>query len=222
MSKLLQNNSQICVTHKFFSKSGIKNKPVQMGGITNWRKKLSNFWPVQLCPTPLDVGGTQIFTKQHNFSSIEQAFHWAKFHFTTQQLTVEQIIDIHSQYPSILLQHVNSNDIDDQHFLREIRPFMVKVKSCSGKGAMKKAGYSLDVDRWNDARVQVTIHLLQTRLNVDIEFQHILRASLTSYLLHTDRAGQKSFWGGSDKGGKNILGELLMQLRTELLNTNTL
>lgn len=86
---------------------------------------------------------------------------------------------------------------------------------------MNKAGYSLDVSRWNEARVQVTLHLLRTRLGVDNDFQRILRASGTSYLLHTDRAGQKSFWGGSDKGGENMLGQLLMQIRYELLNPVT-
>jgi len=209
------------VTHKFFSKSGQKNAPVQMGGVANWRKKLSNFWPVQICPTPLNVAGIQIFTEQHTFSSVEQAFHWAKFHFTTQQLTNEHVMDIYSHYPDILLQHIDSKNIDDERFLREIRPFMVKVKSCSGKGAMKKAGYSLDVQKWNEARVQVTLHLLRTRAAVDEEFQHILRASGTSYLLHTDRAGPRSFWGGSDKGGENMLGQLLMQIRNELLNPIT-
>lgn len=207
--------------YKFFSKSAEKNEPVQMDSVTNWRKKLSNFWPVQICPAPLNVGGIQIFAEHHNFSSVEQAFHWAKFHFTTQKITVEHLMDHYLHYPSILLQHVDSTDIDDQRFLTEIRPLMVQVKKCSSRGAMNKAGYSLDVSRWNEARVQVTLHLLRTRLGVDNDFQRILRASGTSYLLHTDRAGQKSFWGGSDKGGENMLGQLLMQIRYELLNPVT-
>ena len=206
---------------KFFSNSAQTNKPVQMGGVTNWRKKLSNFWPVQICPAPLSVGGRRIFTEQHRFSSIKQAFHWAKFHFTTQQFTEEHFMDPYTHYPEILLQHVDSNGIDDQHFLQNIRPFMVKVKSCSGKGAMKKAGYSLDVQKWNEARVQVTLHLLIARLNVDGEFRRILRASGTAYLLHVDRAGPRSFWGGSPKGGENMLGQLMMQIRNELLHPIT-
>ena len=204
--------------HKFFSKSGKTNEPVQMGFVTNWRKKLSNFWPVQICPRPIIIGGVRIFEEQHSFSSVEQAFHWAKFHFTTQRVKPEQLLDHMLHYPSILLQHVDSDGIDDKRFLKEIRPFMVQVKSCSGKNAMKKSGYVLDVQRWNEARVLVTLHLLRLRLRVDSEFRHILRASGTCYLLHTDRAGPRSFWGGSDKGGENMLGQLLMQIRDELLN----
>ena len=104
------------VKHKFFSKSGQNNKPVQMGGVTNWRKKLSNFWPVQIHPAPLNVAGIQIFTEQYTFSSVEQAFHWAKFHFTTQQLTNEHVMDIYSHYPDILLEHLALRDIKSKIF----------------------------------------------------------------------------------------------------------
>jgi len=82
---------------------------------------------------------------------------------------------------------------------------------------MKKLGYELDVGRWNSVREQIMMHLLRTRANVDQDFRSILIAS-DGELLHSDRAGVKSFWGGSDKGGQNTLGKLLMQLREELQN----
>ena len=92
---------------------------------------------------------------------------------------------------------------------------MVKVKGCSGKGAMKTLHYSLDVDAWNEARVPVMRHLLQTRWSVDAAFHNILVATGTTALRHTDRGGIRSFWGCSDKGGKNMFGKLLVELRNK-------
>lgn len=196
-------------THQFYSKSAITNDPVKMGGVINWRKKLSNFWPVQIRPSPIIINGQNIFEEQYTFSSVEQAFHWAKYHFTDQL----------PSYPSILTQYVPSEFIDDARFLKEIRPIMVNVKSSSGKKNMKKLGHTLLVDKWDNARVQVTAHLLRTRLKVDYEFRSILQNS-EGDLLHFERTGAKSFWGGAIKhGGNNALGVLMMQLREELKNT---
>lgn len=206
-------------TYKFFSKSNKSHEPLQMGGQSNWRKKLSNFWPVQICPTSINIDGREIFNGEQIFCSVEQAFHWAKYHFTEQEPTPIEIQDPLCHYPNIITRSVPIVD-DDSHFKSKIQPFMTKVKSSSSKGQMKRRKCSLDVELWNNARVPIMLHLLRARLAVDGGFRSILQAS-TGVLLHTDRAGAKSFWGGSDKGGTNTLGQLLMQLREELATTTT-
>jgi len=199
--------------YKFYSKSATTHEPCSMGGQSNWRKKLSNFWPVKIEPETITIDGISIFNN-NVFYSIEQAFHWAKYHFTVQETTINELQDHLAHYPSIISSVVPITD-DDKYFKSTIQPFMTQVKSSSSKGNMKKLKYSLNVEQWNVARVPIMLHLLRTRTATDSMFRSILQAS-SGVLLHTDRAGVKSFWGGSDKGGTNMLGKLMMQLRKEL------
>lgn len=204
---------------QFYSKSKITNDPVEMGGVKNWRQRLSNFWPVRISPNTIIVEGRELFNEELQFSSVEQAFHYAKFRFTTKTMSDSEILDPLLHYPDVLTQSIKPDRVDDATFKGQARPFMVKVKGSSGKGKMKKAGYALDVGAWDVAKVAVMEHLLRARWVSDPAFRSILIASQGKYLLHFERTGIKSFWGGSiDKKsgeikGQNILGKMMMKLR---------
>ena len=206
---------------QFYSKSKIKNDPETMGGVINWRQRLSNFWPVRISPITIIVEGRELFNEGMVFSSVEQAFHYAKFGFTAQKMSNDEIIDPFKHYPDVLTQSIKPDRVNDATFKEQARPFMVQVKGSSGKGKMKKAGYTLDVVTWNRARVAVMEHLLLARWVSDGEFRSILIASQGKNLLHFERTGPKSFWGGSiDKKsgeikGQNTLGKIMMKLRDD-------
>ena len=206
---------------QFYSKSKSTNDPVEMGGVRNWRQRLSNFWPVRISPLPITVSGVEVFNEGIEFSSIEQAFHYAKFQFATKTMSDSEILDPLSHYPDILTRSIpiKHDQVNDETFAKIIRPFMVEVKKSSGKGKMKKAGYALNVGAWDVAKVAVMEHLLRARWVSDDKFRSILIASQGKYLLHFERTGIKSFWGGSlnktdqTPQGKNNLGKLMMELR---------
>ena len=67
------------------------------------------------------------------------------------------------------------------------------------------------------------MNALKARVSCDKEFCNILRATARKYLLHFERQADKAYWGGavcSTTGnvvGRNRLGEMLMELRTDLL-----
>jgi len=204
---------------QFYSKSKSTNDPVEMGGVRNWRQRLSNFWPVRISPNPITVEGRELFNEGLQFSSVEQAFHYAKFRFTIKKMSNDEIIDPLNHFPGDLIKSIKPDRVNDHTFKEQARPFMVKVKGSSGKGKMKKAGYALDVGAWDVAKVAVMEHLLRARWVSDGEFRSILIASQGKYLLHFERTGIKSFWGGSlnktdqTPQGKNTLGKLMMELR---------
>ena len=211
---------------QFYSKSKITNLPETMGGVSNWRQRLSNFWPVRISPLPITVEGRELFNEGLQFSSVEQAFHYAKFRFTTKTMSDSEILDPLLHYPAILTESIpiSFDQVDDDTFAKIIRPFMVQVKGSSGKGKMKKAGYALNVGAWDVARVAVMEHLLRARFGSDGEFRSILSASQGKYLLHFERSGRKSFWGGSlnkadqTPQGQNTLGKMMMKLRETTLS----
>jgi predicted NAD-dependent protein-ADP-ribosyltransferase YbiA (DUF1768 family) len=205
---------------QFYSRSKIVNAPEIMGGVRNWRQRLSNFWPVKIAPSGITVEDVEVFNEGRVFYSIEQAFHYAKFQFTTKKMTDSEITDPFLHYPGILTRTIILKQVTDDSFAKKIRPFMVEVKKSSGKGQMKKADYTLDVEKWNVARVAVMEHLLLARWVSDDEFRSILTGSRGKYLLHFERSGIRSFWGGSlDKtdsqtiNGSNKLGKMMMNLR---------
>jgi hypothetical protein len=211
---------------QFYSKSKITNDPVEMGGVKNWRQRLSNFWPVRISPNTIIVEGRELFNEGLEFSSIEQAFHYAKFQFAIKKMSDSDKQDWLAHYPGILTTPIpiKHDQVNDDTFAKIIRPFMVEVKKSSGKGKMKKAGYTLNVGAWDVARVAVMEHLLRSRLGSDDKFRSILMGSKGKYLLHFERSGRNSFWGGSlDKTdqtpqGKNTLGQMMMQLRETMFS----
>jgi DNA-directed RNA polymerase subunit H (RpoH/RPB5) len=83
----------------------------------------------------------------------------------------------------------------------------------------KAEGAVLNVKAWDAARDAAMFGILQARYEVDEEFRKILEASKESNvgLLHYERSGPSSYWGGAVKEGaivgENKLGKMMMALR---------
>ena len=83
----------------------------------------------------------------------------------------------------------------------------------------------MDIEKWNKNRNQIIYKALVKRSKVDNTFRDILINTYHEnyYLLHFERSGKKSYWGGSiekDTGnlvGENKLGIMLMMIRDELV-----
>eukprot|EP01063_Lacrimia_lanifica_P032085 TRINITY_DN5417_c0_g2_i1.p2 TRINITY_DN5417_c0_g2~~TRINITY_DN5417_c0_g2_i1.p2 ORF type:complete len:221 (+),score=58.11 TRINITY_DN5417_c0_g2_i1:1975-2637(+) len=97
------------------------------------------------------------------------------------------------------------------------------AKTAGGKGAYKKYKAVLDIEAWAARRDEVTIAAVRARAASDPAYRAILRATraLRLQLLHFERQGEKSYWGGAlgpdgAVKGRNRLGEILMAVREEL------
>ena len=213
--------------YTFFSRSSSKNKPVSMGGIVNWRRKLSNFWPSSLIINKSDMLSSLnkdrlIFNENIVFPSVEHAFHYAKFAFVKKR---NSKMDNHrKQYFLKLPMNTGDEDDEDEWFTKTVKPIMGKIKSSSGRPAMRKLKVELDVQTWNSARQNIMEFLIKTRIEQDMEFETILITTGIHTLIHydTNRFGGESYWGGSikkDSGeqvGKNTLGNIYMKIRKTL------
>jgi ribA/ribD-fused uncharacterized protein len=93
------------------------------------------------------------------------------------------------------------------------------AKRAGGKTAFKIQGAELDASKWESIRDHEMIAALVARTKVDKEYVEILRRSkeLGIYLLHFERQGKISYWGGAIGAGgivgENRLGKMLMSLR---------
>ena len=100
-----------------------------------------------------------------------------------------------------------------------IGPEPADAKNAGTKKAYKAAGATLKAADWDKVRVEAMMKVLQARYAADPMFRQILEATLKSniLLLHYERSGAKSYWGGAVKDGEivgeNMLGRLLMTLR---------
>lgn len=110
-----------------------------------------------------------------------------------------------------------------------------QAKSLGGKKSFATHGIVLDTASWEAARVGVQEEIIAERLESE-HFRKTLRSTGDALLLHSDRSGPKSFWGGGwhrakmvlfEDGrfvlrgysvwrGGNVLGELLRDARDEL------
>eukprot|EP00756_Hemistasia_phaeocysticola_P029587 Hpha_TRINITY_DN1623_c0_g1::TRINITY_DN1623_c0_g1_i2::g.48912::m.48912 len=98
------------------------------------------------------------------------------------------------------------------------------AKKAGGRAGFAKAGAVLDVAKWDVERDGATMAALRARLRVDAVFRSILlrTAERGLRLVHFERQGQRSYWGGSvdpssgEVRGRNRLGEMLMELRASL------
>jgi hypothetical protein len=98
---------------------------------------------------------------------------------------------------------------------------MLKIKSSSGRAAMKKMKIELLVKEWDKKRSGIMWMLIKKRFKHDKEFRDIIMATGNHPLLHFEkgRGSSPSFWGGyikKDTGklvGKNTLGKIYMELR---------
>ena len=176
---------------KFYSKSASTTEPRRMGGILDWRKYLSNF-------THAPVQYNNIM-----FPSVEHGFGYAKYRYS------KKVIE-NATMPDFTDHFVSGKNVKQEHG---------NSKAGIQKGyGMQFHGYVLDVDAWNAARVDVMRKLLRSRFETDETFRKILQDLCVNnyYLLHVERSGPRSFWGGSDASGsvqgENMLGKIMMEL----------
>ena len=196
-------------TYQFFSRSSEKKAPVKMGNVSNWRQKLSNFWPSKIPFT----GGV--------FPSVEHAFHHAKLgYIESPDKFTDTVKTAREKYVATLPTKKVGED-SSEWFKTTIKPLMLKIKSSSGRAAMKKLKIELRVKEWDDKRAGIMRILIKKRFKHDDEFRDIIMATGNHQLLHFEkgRGSAPSFWGGyikKDTGkliGKNTLGKIYMELR---------
>lgn len=100
-----------------------------------------------------------------------------------------------------------------------IGPDPAEAKQHGSNKVYKAEGAVLKVKAWDAARDAVMFRILQARYEVDAEFRKILEATKKANirLLHFERSGPKSYWGGTVKEGvvvgENKLGKMMMALR---------
>lgn len=170
---------------KFYSKSA--QTGLVLADEKNWRQYLSNF-----TLSPVEYDGIM-------FPSVEHAFAHCKYE------EADELADelANASRPDFSWRKVGQLVGGD-------------LKRAHGRKGMKKNGFKLDVEHWNEVRVSCLQEILNSRFESDPRFRRILRAAFRGnyYLLHVERSGPKSFWGGSDKSGavlgQNQLGKMLM------------
>ena len=99
--------------------------------------------------------------------------------------------------------------------------FLPKAAKLAGaRRGMGTAGCTLDVASWSAAADAVMLEALASRWKVDDVFRRVLRETARQgiRLVHFERSGAKSYWGGGIKEGptvvgRNRLGEMLEGLR---------
>jgi predicted NAD-dependent protein-ADP-ribosyltransferase YbiA (DUF1768 family) len=97
-----------------------------------------------------------------------------------------------------------------------VGPLPIDAKRAGGKAAYRRQGAQLDQSRWFSTRVAAQMQIIEARLEEPV-FRSILMeiGARKIQLVHFDRCGGKSFWGGtlsSTSGhvsGTNRLGQLL-------------
>ena len=106
-----------------------------------------------------------------------------------------------------------------------------EAKKRGGRKYMTTLGVSLDVKRWNEMALDIMRILLRSRWHHDVEFREILLETQRQglHLVHFERSGSRSFWGGcisKEDGmsvvGGNVLGKILMQMTHERLKSRSL
>ena len=107
----------------------------------------------------------------------------------------------------------------------------VEAKKRGGRKYMTTLGVSLDVKRWNEMALDIMRILLRSRWHHDVEFREILLETQRQgfHLVHFERSGSRSFWGGCISKednitvvGGNMLGKILMQMTHERLKSRSL
>lgn len=141
-------------------------------------------------PVEIEVGGCK-------YASVEHAFHAAKARCSDKP-SVAAAFEVGGSVPKDPL----------------------AAKRAGGRAGFKKLGATLNTARWDAARDAAVLAALRARYAVDALFRNILAASHAKrlYLLHFERGGAKSYWGGSirkadgERVGTNRLGCMLMEL----------
>ena len=175
----------------FFSKA--KADRSVPGLPTNWPQHLSNFTRIP--------GG--LLWQDELFPTVEHAFQAAKWRYCA-QFTPEQAATVCAIYTEFT----------------EPSPLTpAEAKRRGGKTYMAQQHIHLKGEKWNEAAPKIMAQILRARYRADALFRHILAQTHRHqiYLLHFERSGAKSVWGGCLKNreihGQNLLGHLLMKLR---------
>ena len=172
---------------QFYSKS--KDQDDLSLGLRDWRKRLSNFWPCVI-----EVDGKR-------YPSVEHAFHAAKALRCSDKPEMAAGFECGGT----------------------VGAAPQSAKTAGGKGAYKRLGATLDLAKWDAERDTATMSALRARVACDEQFCTILRATAGSQLLHFERQAAKAYWGGAVDAasgyvvGRNRLGQMMMELREELL-----
>lgn len=133
---------------------------------------------------------------EHLYHTPEHAFHAAKA--------------LYSSKPSMALLFIVGGAVG---------PLATDAKRAGGKGSYKQHGALLDQRRWFDMRTVVQQQIILARLEQHADFRSILTVvgHRNIQLVHFDRTGAKSYWGGSVDAltgcvrGVNRLGTLLTE-----------
>ncbi len=186
----------------FFSKSKLQSA-LKPGLPENWLRVLSNFHP---CPLVIDG---------MCYPTLEHAFHAHKALCSSRPEIARMF--------AVAVEDNNDNDDADKNGGGNMSctvgsdPRMAKKHG--GRKGFRNLGAVLDVKQWNDRRISVTAKLLEAKWQQDSLFREVLASTDGMYLLHFERSGAKSFWGGSfskttgNIQGENYLGKMLMSLR---------
>lgn len=93
------------------------------------------------------------------------------------------------------------------------------AKKAGSRKSYRQHNATLDMSHWEKHRVAHMRLAVHQRYEQDILFQRVLDSTKKMKLLHFERAGSRSFWGGNfsrengNQVGQNQLGLLLMALR---------
>lgn len=165
-------------------------------GERRWRQILSNF---HLLSTPLQCWG-------RSYPSVEHGYQAAKF--------------LRSAMPKSEAE-VASVDFEVTGSLK----MALDAKMAGARKGMKSYGCTMDREAWErEHQDEVMESLLQARWEVDPEFRNILAETARQgiHLVHFERSGKSSYWGGCIRDGevlgRNRLGEMLMALRNKMID----
>jgi N-glycosidase YbiA len=90
-----------------------------------------------------------------------------------------------------------------------------KAKYLGGKRGGKPLTKE-QIEEWNIKRIPVMKKCIEDKFSKDSEYTKLLISTGDSYIL--EKAPWDSFWGGGRNGkGKNMLGQILMERRNELI-----
>ena len=160
----------------FYSKSKIDDTII--AGKSDWKRVMSAFYPCEI-----EYEG---FT----FTSIETAFHWAKYQRT--------------DHPEHAMVYPKGGPFDNEP---------AKGKRFSSKTTMKRLGCTLDVKLWDRESVQVMKELISIRWSCDSTFREVIEQA-PKPLLHFERGKYPKYGCYKSKKtgewlGHNLYGKML-------------
>ena len=180
----------------FFSKSKDRGElRCELGGL-NWRRVLSNFHD-----SAITLDGSVYPTAEH-------AYHAAKYRCSSKP-------DLAVMFA---LPGADGNASGGGAAAVTNDPRAAKL--AGGRRGMALRGAILDTPAWLGARERAMRTICEARWQQDAIFRRVLLAVKAKgwRLLHFERSGPRSFWGGFEKEGRvegrNALGKILMALAT--------